>query len=193
MRRITTKAKQKSKERFNQIIVGIVLVFLMLLSIIGYSLSGRSGQKESEGKIIYNGVEFIQKAGYWTLETESFQFIFSYNPKEVVQIDSELKYLDSYLNKPLYIQTDSNEAATEIYTNLKQIVQRIQPACLNDSDNECKGNLPFKDCSNNFIIIQESNLTNIYQNQSCVFISGPKEDLIKVTDEFLFKILGIEG
>ena len=192
IRSITAKAKQKSKERFNQILVGLVLVFLMMLSILGYSLSGRNGEEQGEEKITYNGVEFINKGGYWILEAEKFQFIFTYNPKEVMQINSEIKYLDSYIGKPLYIESDSDEASTEIYINLKDIVQRMQPACLNESKCENE-NLPIRDCSNNFIIIQESNLTNIEQNQNCVFISASEEDLLKITDEFLFKILGIEN
>ena len=34
---------------------------------------------------------------------------------------------------------------------------------------------------------------NIYQQENCVFIEGPRENLTQITDEFLFKITGIEG
>jgi hypothetical protein len=74
--------------------------------------------------------------------------------------------------------------------NLNQVVQRMQPACL-DAEN-CEGDIPVKDCNSTFIIIRESNTTSIEQNASCVFISAPKDQLVATTDEFLFKILGIE-
>ena len=87
--------------------------------------------------------------------------------------------------------SDNNDATVEVYMNINQIAQRMQPACLNESD--CEGDLPVKDCNNTFIIIQESNITSIEQEGGCVFISAPQEELVATTDEFLFKILGIEG
>lgn len=191
MRKILTRDRQKSKDRFNQILVGLVLVFLMMLSIVGYSLTGKVREKGTEEKIVYNEIEFVKKAGYWTLNVENYEFVFRYNPEEVNKSDSQLNYLNTYFDKPLYIESDYSDATVELYMNMNQIVQRIQPACLNASD--CEGDIPVKDCNSTFIIIQESNTTSIEQNASCVFISAPAEELVATTDEFLFKILGIEG
>ena len=55
----------------------------------------------------------------------------------------------------------------------------------------CAEDIPTKTCEERFIIIQESNETNIIQNESCVFITGKKEDLVKITDEFLYKAIGL--
>ena len=52
MRKIQTKEKQKSKERFNQIIIGLILVFLMVLSTMGYSLMSKSSNDKSQEKVI---------------------------------------------------------------------------------------------------------------------------------------------
>ena len=190
MRRILSKKEQKSKERFNQILVGLILIFIMMLSIIGYSLLGKdSGEKQQE-KVVYNGIEFVNKNGFWVLEQAGMEFVFKYNPKEVERIDSEIDYLDSYYNAPLYINSESEEAASEIYRNMDPLVLRMQNACLEEG---CEENWPVKDCESNFIIIRESDITGITQNQGCVFIEGSRESLVRLSDEFLFKIFGIEG
>ena len=191
MRRIVSKRSEKSKERFNKLLVGLVLMGLMLMSVLGYSLRGRAGDNaDKEPSITYNGIEFINRSGFWVTEMQDLQFVFRNNPHEVPRINSTLNYIDMYSNRPLYIDSESEEATTEIYTNLNPLVQRMQNACL--ANTTCEEDLPFKDCNNNLIIIQESNITNIEQNQSCVFIQGSQEDLVKLTDEFLFKIFGID-
>jgi len=189
MRRIVSPKKSKSKERFNQLIVGLILIFLMFLSVVGYSLSGRGGDEEAEG-FVYNGYEFAPRGAYWGLNVQGLEFIFSYSPTEVADINGNLSYLNSYSDLPLYIESESSEASAEVYMNLNQIVLRMQNACINES--ECEGDLPVKDCTNNFIIIKESNTTDIAQEQGCVFIQGKQEELVNLTDAFLFKIMGIK-
>jgi len=190
MRKILNKKQQKSKERFNQILVGIVLIFLMMLSIMGYSLIGRESTTKKQEKIVYNGFKFSKVNNFWVLEEGEMQFIFKYNPEQVEKIDSEVNYLDFYYNQPLYISSENAEATSEIYNNLGDLVLRMQNACLTEEG--CEEDLPIKGCDSNFIIIRESNITTINQNESCVFIEGNKEDLVSLTDEFLFKVFGIE-
>jgi len=182
--------KEKSN-RTNQIILGIILVGMMFFSVVGYSFQGETGGNTN--KIIYNGFEFINQNEYWFLEMGNYQFSFKFNPNQVGRIDSELKYLNSYSGKPLYISSENNEASSEIYRNLfynNGIVQRMQSACL--TAEECKDNSPIKTCSDNFIIIKESTEVGITQNEGCVFITGPQEDLTQISDEFLFKILNVD-
>ena len=100
-----------------------------------------------------------------------------------------MKYLNNYYEKPLYISSDYPEATYEIASNLNQITLRMQPACFNESD--CGQDIPSKTCEDNFIIIEEKNQTNIIQEENCVFIQGPQENLTQISDEFLFNILGI--
>jgi len=188
-KRILSAKEKKSKDRFNQLLVGLVLIFLMLLSTLGYALSGNQEENDNSGKVSYNGVEFINQNGYWVTTIQDLQFRFDYNPKEVEPIESNLNYVNLYYNKPLYIQSDDSLATSEIYINLNEVAERMQNACINES--ECEGDLPVKDCSNNFIIIEEDETISINQNESCVFIKGPKENLTMITDEFLFNMLGI--
>lgn len=188
VKRILSSNERKSKERFNQLLVGLILIFLMILSTLGYALSGNQEENNSE-KITYNGLEFVFQNNYWVMNIEGMQFGFKYNPKEVKEMNPKINGISLYYNQPLYIESEDSTSTSEIYINLNQIVQRMQNACINESD--CEGDLPIKNCSSNFIIIQENEIPLIIQNQSCVFIQGPKENLTMITDEFLFNLLEI--
>lgn len=188
MKRILSREKQKSKERFNQLLIGIIFIFLLILSVFGLR-TGYDEEQDNE-KIVYNGLEFIKNNGFWIMNAQGMQFAFRYNPKEVNIIPGNVSYLDAYVDEPLYIQSDNSEASSEIYINLNQIAQRIQYACLNNTN--CTGDYPIKDCDSNFIVIKKDNITGIEQDNSCVFLQGPEEDIVKIADEFLFKIMGIQ-
>ena len=187
MRKIISKRQIEKKQKRSQIIVGLILVLVMLFSAIGYGFMG--GDNSKENKINYNGFEFVKQGEFWKARIENIDFIFKYNPNQVNKISSQVNYLDSYFNKPLYILSENAQAEIEINKNLNQIVQRMQYACLNEEN--CEGNFPIKTCEDNFIIIKEGE-GKIEQEGNCVFITGAQEDLVKLTDEFLFKILKIE-
>ena len=59
-----------------------------------------------------------------------------------------------------------------------------------------KENLPVKTCQDNFIIIEDTSNSNepsgIEQKNNCVFIKENSNGLLGISDEFLFKILGVE-
>lgn len=199
MKKIRTKSSEAKKQKRNQMIVGVVLVFVMFGSVFGVIVNS-FGQKKDSKDIEYNGIEFVEQNGFWFASKGGFNFVFRNNPEQVEEIGSELNYFNSYEGKPLYIYSEDDEAELEVLRNFfyqNQIVQRVQPACLNESvdifnkTSECDENLPVKDCGNNFVIIRESNDTEIVQNKNCVFINGKRENLTEVTDEFLFKVFGI--
>ena len=192
MRRLSHKKDTKKKERRNQIIVSVVLVLIMLFSVLGYSFGGGDEETDEEA-VEYNGDYFYKTNNFWILQKGSFTFSFSNNPLEIEEINSSLNPLNSYSGKPLYIYSEDGLAEGEIMRNLhpqyNSIVQRLQPACIEGKP--CEGNYPLKTCSDNFIIIKEGETNSLTQEENCVFIEGKKEDLVKISDEFLFKILGI--
>jgi hypothetical protein len=187
MKRLLSKRQQEKKQRFKQFLIGIILIAVMVFSVLGYSLNSNS--ENTNKKIVYNGYEFVNFNNKWILNIENFQFGFLTKPDNVTEIYAELNDINSYTGKVLYLQSQESNALSEIYVNLNTLVTRIQPACLNQE--ECEGNYPIKDCSNNFIIIKESNNTEIYQQDNCVFISGKKQELVNLADSFLLKIIGI--
>jgi len=188
MRKLKSKHTETKKQKRNQVIIGVILIFVMFGSVFGV-IVGSFGKNSSLKKISYNSYEFVKQNNFWVLNLGDFEFAFRYNPNEVEKIDSKLEYLNHYYDKPLYISSENNEATSEIALNLDQITLRIQPACLEEEG--CEENLPVKTCENNFIIITKSNESKITQNESCVFIQGAEENLTKLSDEFLFKIMGI--
>jgi len=189
MRKIASRIDKEKKAKRNQFIVGVILIVLITLSIIGGAFQGFLGNSD---KITYNGFEFIKQGDYWILESDFGDFIFQYNPNEVEEVKGYLNSLNNYYNKPVYIFSENEEAELEIYRNLfyyNKFVQRMQKAC--PYGERCGENSPVKTCENNFIIIKEEDDSDITQDENCVFIGGKQEDLVKLTDEFLFKILGI--
>jgi len=171
--------------------IGLVLILIMFFSLLGYSFNRT--EEGSEGKIIYNGIEFLKEQGLWKAKIENLLFSFQYNPNEVNKINSILNPIENYYDKPLYIYSESSDAGTEIYRNLfyhNQIIERMQYACLEEE--KCEENYPVKDCTNNFIIIKEGENTEVRQQDNCVFIEGKEEELIKLTDSFLFRIIGVQ-
>jgi len=191
MRKIISKEAERKKQKKKQFIVSLVLIFVMLSSIVGYSLSGIANQGSTSIK--YNGLKFVYESNYWNVEVEDFQFSFAYNPNQVAELNSSFNLLKNYEGKPLYISSENSQAEAEIYKNLfyqNQIAQRVQYACLENET--CDGNLPVKNCEDNFIIIKESENNKVKQENNCIFIEGNKDDLIKLSDSFLFKITGIQ-
>lgn len=189
MREIESKKEIEKRQRKNQFIIGGILIVIMLGSTFGIIVNS-FGEKNNTEKVNYNGYGFTNQNDYWTTTIGNYEFVFKYNPTQVEKINSSVRYLNSYSGLPAYISSEDYNSEVEIYRNLGNIVERFQGACLNETG--CKENLPIKDCSNNFIIIRESNESKVYQNESCVFIEGKKENLTEITDEFLFKILSIE-
>jgi hypothetical protein len=190
VRKIISKEKEGKKKRRKQFLIGGILILVMVVSVIGYAFNR---EEQNTSKITYNGFEFIQQSGFWSLSMEDFQFYFSYNPEETGNIDSELKSLNNYEGKPLYIYSENAEAGTEIYRNLlyqNQIVERMQNAC--PEGEKCDEKIPVKNCTDNFVIIREDNNSRITQNENCVFIQGSRENLPRLSDSFLFKIIGVQ-
>ncbi len=191
MRKINLPSDREKSQRTKQLLVGGVLILIMFFSVLGYSFRGQGYSEEN--KVDYNGFEFIRQNNFWFVDQGNLKFAFKYNPNEVERVGGIINPLDSYFKKPLYVFSESEEAKLEIYRNLdpriNPIVERIQPACLDEE--ECEDNLPIKTCEDNFIIIKKAETFNIIQNQSCVFIQGLEENLTQVTDEFLFKVFKI--
>jgi hypothetical protein len=188
MKNIISPRNKQKKNKIRQFAVGGVLIFIMFFSVLGYAFGGR--ENEDIEKINYNGFEFVNQNSLWFLDLGGLNFVFKHNPKEVEKIYSLLNPVNNYQGLPLYISSESDEAQLEISRNLNQIVQRMQPACLKKY--ECEGNWPVKNCTDNFIIIKKDDISKITQEDNCVFISGPQENLTMIADEFLFKILGVE-
>lgn len=200
MRKIISRHDEEKRARRNRIILGCVLVAVMLFSTLGYAF--RTGDEEQRG-FKFGGYTFIESSGYWVLDVDNVNLIFSYNPLETGRVGGSINELESYYGEVLNIYSESDEAGLEIYRNLfyeNGVVQRVQSACLGigtalpwggNWTEECEEDVPSKACDENFVLIIEDDVERIAQQDSCVFITAPAENLTKVSDEFLFKVLDI--
>ena len=196
MRRLKSKQNEVKKTKKNQMIIGMILIIVMFGSVFGV-IVGSFNNSEESADVDYYGYKFASQGSYWYTNVGSTQFVFRFNPFETEYMYNKsitnLTYINSYQNLPLYIYSDNYESEIEIYRNIGQFAQRIQRACLIGNEENCDSELPIKDCNENFIIIRE-NLNNesaISQEGKCVFITGEKQNLIKLTDDYLFRIIGI--
>ena len=189
MKRLVSKEEQERLRKKNQWTVGLILVFLMVASTLGFAIQSNLGSSgagnENPSKLTYNGFEFTNANGFWVFGN----FVFRYNPEETPDIGSGLRNIEEYRGKPVYIKSEDEVAEAEVYVNLAQVAERVQEACIEGA--VCIEGLPVKTCSDNFIIIKESNNSKITQENNCVFIEGQKEELTALADQFLFKMLGI--
>lgn len=200
MRRIVSKEKEAKKRKRNQIIVGIILVFVMLSSILGYALQSflySGGKVGAEGtganeqnSITYNGFIFTEQNNYWITNIEGSSFIFRNNPEETSNTVSGNvnKKLSDFEGKKLSIYSENAKAESEIYTNLLQFTKEIENAC--PEGEKCSENIPTRNCNENFIVIKENSNEEIREDNNCVFIESLES--VKATDEFLFRVLGIK-
>jgi len=190
MRKIQTKKRREQRDRRLKMIMGIFTGILLTLSIAGFALTGiESGGngKAQNTFLVYNGHKFFFQDNRWHLFYEGKNFTFENSPKKVEKINSTIKGINNYYSKPLYIYSKNLNTTSTIYLNMRNIVTRIQPACLNN----CSENVPIKTCRDNFIIIKVSNKTRVYQKENCVFIEGSSKDLSILTQSALFKMLDL--
>ena len=192
MREITTKDERAKKTRNNQLIIGIVLMSLMILSTIGFAFINNTSS-QSLDKIEYNGIEFINNGNLWYFNIQNIEFSARYNPEELKDINfAGYNSIQNYNNKPLYFVGELGEHFFEIDRNLRdRFVLRINQACFGGL--ECEEDFPVKDCSDNLIIfkIPNNESEKIYKEENCVFIVANYSNQVKYADAFLFDILDI--
>jgi len=193
IKRLSSKQEQKRKAKKNQLIIGLTLVGLMILSTFGIIVNS-FGNNEETDEITYNGYVFEESGGIYSLKLGEAEFYFRTNPEEIKNLEYESnhsKLISDYLSKPLYIDSPNQIPYAELYQNLYPFAQKIQPACI-DEKNCASEEYPIKTCEDEMIIVRKKSDNNIYQEENCIFIEAKNEDLNKLTDKFLFTLIGID-
>lgn len=182
MRKIISVHEDEKKKRKNQFIIGGILIFIIVSSLLGYAFQNQdaTGSSSSNSTLDYNGITFTNQNGFWAVNYGNQRIAFTYHPSQIPAVDliNLTKSINDFSNKSIYINSYDINAETEMKMDLYPFASEIKDA-----------QLP-ADCNNNFIIIQNGSL-GIRQQQNCIFISGQGEDLIKLEDNILFKIFGI--
>lgn len=196
MRKITSKELERKKQKRNQLLLGIFLVFVMLGSVFGITIYSFGSSNNQNKKYVFNDYEFYYNNGFWITSINKLNkeniFIFNFLPNETKysKLNASLdKKLIDYFDKTIYFQSDTISSAYSLQRNLQPIALRMQKACINSEN--CNENVPIKSCENDFIIIQNSSSSEIFQYENCIFIKAPKQNLTKITEEFLYRITDI--
>ena len=189
MRRIHSSEDKLRKQKRSQLIMGLVLVGLMVLSTLGYAFSGGNDSEEIlDGRVEYNGVYFNNYGSTWASE-ENPQTILANNPNNVSQDFFKVREVSYYTNKPLYIQYNDSLSSFFLYENFNPFILRMQRACF---DSPCGEGLPVKNCSSNIIIVEISEQEEVFQQEGCVFIKGSSEKISQLVDSFVLEVFGLK-
>lgn len=193
MRKILTKEESEKKRKRNQLIIGVILVGLMILSTVGYAVLNNE-ENVSQGRVKYNGIEFVKDAnGLWESKVNGQNLITYYNPEETENISANLMVtLNDFYAKPLYFVLDNKDAAGEIIRNIGQYVLRSQEVCLDTM--VCESRAVIKNCTgNNIIVFKEKDQIKLYKLENCVFIEAPFESQVLASDRLIFKLFNIQN
>lgn len=172
----------KGKQR-NQIIVGIILIGLMVVSTAGYAFLDNKKDVNSQTRE-YNGLQFVKSGQFWTTTIQGQTFYFSYLPEELGNVSISGDYsLGNYSQEPLYF-VNNNFASQEVVNNIGRYVLRYQDACLD----KCS-DLPQKSCADNLIIFMPGGESKVWKEENCVYLSG---DSAMAADTFVYRLLGIK-
>ncbi|MBT3582901.1 hypothetical protein HN510_03730, partial [Candidatus Woesearchaeota archaeon] len=78
MRQLISRKDLERKKRINQLLIGIVLIGLMVLSTLGFAFSGR-GDDDSIQVVEYKGVEYSRQGEQWYFNVQGMDFNTRYN------------------------------------------------------------------------------------------------------------------
>ena len=182
------------RRRRNQLIMGITLMGIMVLSSIGFAFTNNFSDSTTLEKKKINGITFNLQNDRWVsrIEGQEFNTKFKLEDLSSISIENQMKLKD-FIGKPLYFVGERGDHFSEIELNIgSRFVQRIQLACI--SNESCEGNLPIKDCTlDNIIVYKESKegVEKIYQKDHCVYIESSIQNQALYADALLFNILGI--
>ncbi|MEM2933068.1 MAG: hypothetical protein QW622_02580 [Candidatus Pacearchaeota archaeon] len=192
IKRIMSKEEKEKIESKKRKTIVIVMTIIMVLSSLGYVFMSQNRERTGKTKMNYNGIDFNLREDGWHFQIEGLDFVTIYSPKDTENISAAI-FLNAwdYYGKPLYFSRDSpQEGIIEIEKNLNRIASRMQYACLDENCSE----FAVKNCSSdNIIVIKESekNETFISQEDNCIVINALPSEIVRASDKFLYKILGL--
>ncbi|MFH1451697.1 MAG: hypothetical protein ABIF88_00815 [archaeon] len=209
LRKIKTPEEIAAKKKRDQILIGIIMVVILVLSTAGFSLM--SSDRENASEVNENGYTFIRDGGQWKVNFNGNILGFNYLPSEVENVSIEGTFdLEQYSNQVIYFVGSGN--VYEILNSLGAYIERYQSACLEGYS--CEGDFPVKDCSSNLIVFDrgevdnnwknsdnkindeeiklyediDGGITGVFRRENCIFLTG---DTLKSSDAFLYKVLKI--
>nr|MBA4404747.1 hypothetical protein [Nanoarchaeum sp.] len=161
----------KNRDRTNKIWFGIIIIFLMVSSTIGFIYGGDSEVKK------VNGQKFYKDGGMWKTYIDSVEsyWDFTYLPNE---LGYDTSIFDINSNK-IYLYSEDNKTTDKfkfilLYKNIKGEVA-LEENCNLDST----------------MFVINSELTNeatVTKKDNCIYLNG---NLNKFVDGLTYKVFGV--
>lgn len=199
---LETQESVRKKQRTRNIIIGVVIIAVMVLSSLGYVVLEREPGQQQGGQT-YNNFTFTQIEDGWQTKAQGYNVTTIFLPQETLNASSGNVRLFDFSNKIIFIVISSKDTeylTYDLFRNLQDINQRMQFACPVEQENSSfclETNLPLKSCDDasldTKIMIIKDNETQVgySYNESCLTIKGTSSDVVKATDNFIFKLFGI--
>ena len=94
MNRIKTKEERVRKQKINQIILGVVMIVILVLSTVGFALlSNEDKPNSSLQEREVNGVNFLRQDNLWLGKINNKDHAFFYLPDEKQTNQHQLCYI----------------------------------------------------------------------------------------------------
>jgi hypothetical protein len=187
MKKIETEADKERKKKRNNLIVGLIMIFLIGLSSLGYAIMSKT-DSASVKPIKYGNLEFTKSNDLWSATINSKVYYFYDLPTSIENVSTaEAIKLDDFYGKTVYF-VNINSAIKTLSYALDGIASRTQEACL-EKTNCTNPALPIKNCNDSVIVFDASKIdTKIYKINNCVFLEG---NSFKAVDKLMYGFFNI--
>ncbi len=178
MKRIETLTQKEERERKRARYIGLFLLIIMILSTLGFALLSYTSTSPPPSNT-------PDAFGRSPLTVNGQTFYLTTSSKDVSNISVSINAtLREYIGNTLYVSSENPATLYELTSTLGKFVSKMQEACYGP----CEKNLPEKNCSLPFIIVNESEELNVRQEDQCIFIQGD----IRSADAFLYRIFNAQ-
>ncbi len=180
-------------KKFLTSLIGIFIILIMVLSALDLWKGGGESY-------VYQGTKFSKEDTGWSAYIGANKVTLAYNPKELENIvDAGFSNLNSV--QKIYVSTDNPLAmyrSMDYFKNRMPLSPVKSMACVPEAINvsECE-QFPLKDCNDandntGVVIFKRAENTTIQPiSRSCFLVEGNNEDLVKVIDKSMLKMLGV--
>jgi hypothetical protein len=207
---LESQAKREARDRRDKTIIGLIIIFLMVFSTLGYVFWWREDEQDTNNPDIkvYNNYTFTRTDSGWQtvfdVGGKNTTLMTSYLPEELenVTVKGTVFTATNLSGKALYlVATSINERQTASeFAFFGPWVQRMQMACLEENVNDSfcvEQNLPIKSCSDAnseaaIIIVKETEIDpRVIYDGGCLSVKGQGANLTMAAEKAVFLLLGI--
>lgn len=178
-----------------QIFMTIFIALIMVSSIIGF-LYIPDNPDNQQGTLEFNKIKFYpQQNNKYLAVWNNQQLIFDYTPPQISTIPLPVLYpINTGKLYIIYNATDADSSTfyliEKLSYNLNLLGRPASQACV--SEENCP-DIPIKDCNSPSIYLKKSNLSRMYNEESCIIIEGDALYQSQASDKLIQGFLGING